>query len=85
VKILYYDCFAGISGDMNLGAMIDLGVDPEVLREELRKIEIGSYEIQVKRDQRRGIFGTKVDVILPSGEGAPAAHGHGRSRILPGS
>jgi uncharacterized protein (TIGR00299 family) protein len=77
VKILYYDCFAGISGDMNLGAMIDLGVDPEVLREELRKIEIGSYEIQVKRDQRRGIFGTKVDVILPSGEGAPAAHGHG--------
>ena len=77
MKILYYDCFAGISGDMNLGAMIDLGVDPEVLREELRKIEIGSYEIQVKRDQRRGIFGTKLDVILPSGEGAPAAHGHG--------
>ncbi len=77
MKLLYYDCFAGISGDMNLGAMIDLGVDPEVLRKELRKIEIGSYEIQVKRDQRRGIFGTKVDVILPSGEGAPAAHGHG--------
>jgi len=76
VKILYYDCFAGISGDMNLGAMIDLGVDPEVLREELRKIEIGSYEIRVERDQRRSIFGTKVDVILPSGEGAPA-HGHG--------
>jgi hypothetical protein len=77
VKILYYDCFAGISGDMNLGAMIDLGVDPEVLREELRKIEIGSYEIRVKRDHRRGIFGTKLDVILPSGEGTPAAHGHG--------
>jgi uncharacterized protein (TIGR00299 family) protein len=77
VKILYYDCFAGISGDMNLGAMIDLGVDPEYLKAELRKIEIGSYEIQVKRDQRRGIFGTKVEVILPSGDGAPAAHGHG--------
>ena len=77
MKILYYDCFAGISGDMNLGAMIDLGVDPEFLRKELRKLEIGSYEIRVKRDQRRGIFGTKVDVILPSGEGAPAAHGHG--------
>jgi pyridinium-3,5-bisthiocarboxylic acid mononucleotide nickel chelatase len=77
VKILYYDCFAGISGDMNLGAMIDLGVDAEYLKKELRKIEIGSYEIHVKRDQRRGIFGTKLDVILPSGEGAPAAHGHG--------
>ena len=77
MKILYYDCFAGISGDMNLGAMIDLGVDPKFLREELRKIEIGSYEIRVIKDQRRGIFGTKVDVILPSGEGAPAAHDHG--------
>jgi pyridinium-3,5-bisthiocarboxylic acid mononucleotide nickel chelatase len=77
VKILYYDCFAGISGDMNLGAMIDLGVDPGHLREELRKIEIGSYEIRVKRDQRRGIFGTKVDVILPSGDAADAIHGHG--------
>jgi pyridinium-3,5-bisthiocarboxylic acid mononucleotide nickel chelatase len=77
VKILYYDCFAGISGDMNLGAMIDLGVDPGYLREELRKIEIGPYEIRVKRDQRRGIFGTKVDVILPSGDAAHAIHGHG--------
>lgn len=78
MKILYYDCFAGISGDMNLGAMIDLGVDPEYLREELRKIDIGgSYRIEVQRDERRGIFGTKVDVVLPSGEGAPAAHGHG--------
>jgi pyridinium-3,5-bisthiocarboxylic acid mononucleotide nickel chelatase len=77
VKILYYDCFAGISGDMNLGAMIDLGVDPEFLREELRKIEIGSYEIRVNRDQRRGIFGTKLDVILPPGEAAPGEHGHG--------
>ena len=77
MKILFYDCFAGISGDMNLGAMIDLGVDPEYLRKELRKIEIGSYEIQVKRDQRRGIFGTKVDVILSSGEGVSSAHSHG--------
>jgi pyridinium-3,5-bisthiocarboxylic acid mononucleotide nickel chelatase len=77
VKILYYDCFAGISGDMNLGAMIDLGVDPDHLREQLRRIEIGPYEIRVARDQRRGIFGTKLDVLLPSGESAPAAHGHG--------
>ena len=87
MKILYYDCFAGISGDMNLGAMIDLGVDPEYLRAELRKIAIGSYEIRVRREERRGIFGTKLDVILPSGEGAlrHTITGTGRSRILPGS
>lgn len=77
MRVLYYDCFAGISGDMNLGAMIDLGVDPEYLREQLRKIAIGSYEIQVRREERRGIFGTKVDVILPSGGVAHSGHEHG--------
>ena len=40
MKILYYDCFAGISGDMNLGALIDLGVDPAYLRKELAKLNI---------------------------------------------
>ena len=38
MKILYYDCFSGISGDMNLGAMIDLGVDADFLRAELSKL-----------------------------------------------
>ena len=37
MKILYYDCFAGISGDMNLGAMIDLGIEAEYLKNELAK------------------------------------------------
>jgi len=63
MKILYYDCFAGISGDMNLGAMIDLGLDPEYLKNELLKLKIDTYEIKVSKDQRHGIFGTKVDVI----------------------
>lgn len=64
MKILYYDCFAGISGDMNLGAMIDLGLDPEYLKNELDRLEIDKYELQITRDQRHGIFGTKVDVIM---------------------
>jgi uncharacterized protein (TIGR00299 family) protein len=65
VKILYYDCFAGISGDMNLGAMIDLGVEEEYLIKELSKLNIDQeFEIKVKRDIRKGISGTKVDVIL---------------------
>jgi uncharacterized protein (DUF111 family) len=32
MKILYYDCFAGLLGDMHLGALIDLGVDPDFLK-----------------------------------------------------
>jgi hypothetical protein len=65
VKILYYDCFAGISGDMNLGAMLDLGVDQEYLLKELGNLPVDSYKIKVYKDRRGGITGTKVDVIVP--------------------
>lgn len=65
MRILYYDCFAGISGDMNLGAMIDLGVDADYLVNELKKLGLNNeYEIKVGRESRKGIEGTKVDVIL---------------------
>jgi len=73
VKILYYDCFSGISGDMNLGAMIDLGVPQGLLVGELKKLKINAYEIAVYRDRRRGIEGIKVDVSVPS---RSAGHGH---------
>ena len=64
MKILYYDCFSGISGDMHLGAMIDLGVDQDLLIEQLGKLNLSGYELKITRDQRKGISGTKVDVIL---------------------
>jgi len=62
MKILYYDCFSGISGDMNLGAMIDLGVSSDFLRGELEKLHLHGWEIIVEKDQRHGISGTKVTV-----------------------
>ncbi len=65
MKILYYDCFSGISGDMNLGAMLDLGVNPSYLLEELKKIRIDSYEIRIFQDKRRGISGTRFEVFIP--------------------
>jgi hypothetical protein len=37
MRILYYDCFCGISGDMNLGALLDLGVDQQYLIEECKR------------------------------------------------
>ncbi len=66
MKILYYDCFAGISGDMNLGAMLDLGVDQKYLLKELGNLPVDSYKIKVYKDKRGGITGTKFDVIVPS-------------------
>lgn len=62
MKILGYDCFSGISGDMNLGAMIDLGVDKTYLIDELNKLNLNGWELFVEKDQRHGITGTKATV-----------------------
>ncbi|EPY2278942.1 nickel pincer cofactor biosynthesis protein LarC [Clostridium sporogenes] len=76
-KILYYDCFSGISGDMNLGALIDLGVDKEYLLKELAKLNINDeFEIKINKDSRKGISGTKVDVILKNSYEHSHEHEH---------
>jgi pyridinium-3,5-bisthiocarboxylic acid mononucleotide nickel chelatase len=62
MKILYYDCFSGISGDMNLGAMIDLGVDKDFIINELNKLNLPGWELTAEKDQRHGINGTRVTV-----------------------
>jgi pyridinium-3,5-bisthiocarboxylic acid mononucleotide nickel chelatase len=62
MKIIGYDCFSGISGDMNLGAMVDLGIDKTWLIEELNKLNLPGWELVVQKDQRHGITGTKVTV-----------------------
>jgi uncharacterized protein (DUF111 family) len=64
MKILYFDCYAGISGDMTLGALLDLGVDPDRFREELAKLNLEGYRIEIKKSMKNGITGTDVDVIL---------------------
>lgn len=75
MKVLYYDCFCGISGDMNLGALLDLGVDEVHLRRELSKLNLDfEYELQVKKDNKNGISGTRVDVVLKN---AVYDHHHG--------
>lgn len=69
MKILYFDCFAGISGDMTLGALVDLGVDPNYLINELKKLPMSNeFELKIYKSQKMGITGTKVDVILYENE-----------------
>lgn len=73
MKILYFDCFSGISGDMNLGAMIDLGIEREYLIAELNKLSLTGYHIEISKEVKQGISGTKVSVHL---EHTVAAHSH---------
>ena len=77
-RILYYDCSAGISGDMHLGAMVDLGVPADYLEQELNKLGLTGWKLQFARDARKGIGGTRADVILADGShlAAPSAQPH---------
>lgn len=65
MKILYFDCFSGISGDMVIGALIDAGGDPAHLEKELKKLNMkNEYELKFSKVVKNGITGTKFDVLL---------------------
>ncbi|MDR2402406.1 MAG: nickel pincer cofactor biosynthesis protein LarC [Spirochaetaceae bacterium] len=64
MKTLHFDCFAGISGDMTLGALVDLGLDPEDLRRELEKLGLPGWKLDFRREERRGINGMRAVVDL---------------------
>jgi uncharacterized protein (TIGR00299 family) protein len=73
-RILYYDCFAGISGDMNLGALVDVGVDAAYLERELGKLNIEGFRLEVEPGMRKGISGTKVTVVVDHPENEKHRH-----------
>ncbi|MDX6711489.1 MAG: pyridinium-3,5-bisthiocarboxylic acid mononucleotide nickel chelatase [Blastocatellia bacterium] len=62
MRTLYFDCFAGISGDMILGALVDLGIEREFLEGQLSKIGISGYELEFSKVDRSGISASKVSV-----------------------
>ena len=64
MKIAYFDCFSGISGDMIIGAFIDLGLDVNFLKKELEKLNLRNYKITAKKIVKNGISATKFDVIV---------------------
>jgi len=72
MKIGYLECFAGISGDMLLGALVDAGVSAELLRSTVRALDLGA-DLHVERVNRSGIQSTKVDVLV-DGNPADAPH-----------
>ena len=66
MTILYLDCYAGISGDMCVGALLDLGVPLEHLRSELLKLALpsGSHELSTSRTERHHQDALKFDVAV---------------------
>jgi hypothetical protein len=71
-RTLYLDCFAGASGDMFIGAMLDCGLDFELLKSELGKLGVGGYELSLTRVDRSGISASKFDVHIHADR-----HNHG--------
>lgn len=64
-RTLLYDCFSGISGDMHIGAMVDIGVPVDHLRGELERLSLKSeFELQVEPETKMGIRGSKATVVL---------------------
>ena len=77
MRALVYDCSAGISGDMNLAALIDLGADRENLERELANLHVhGEWKLECRRAQQHGIRGTRIDVLTEEEGHSGSSHAH---------
>lgn len=83
MPVLYLDCFSGISGDMTVGALCDLGVKPSALEWELAKLDIGDFHMHVDRARRKNVEGLKFSIHAGATaedhchESEEDRHGHG--------
>ncbi|MFV9511583.1 LarC family nickel insertion protein [Tepidibacillus sp. LV47] len=64
MKIVYFDCFSGISGDMTLAALIDAGANRNYIENELRKLPIEPFKIEYRKVVKKGVTGLKLDVLV---------------------
>ena len=64
MKIAYFDCFAGASGDMILGALVDAGLDPDLLNRELAKLHLDHFALSFKPAVKRGLGGCQAVVNI---------------------
>lgn len=77
MKVLYFDCSSGISGNMTLGALLELCDDPDILTRELAKLHVEGYHMHITKTKKNGITGTYVDVHLTDHEHHhDTEHGH---------
>jgi len=81
MKILYFDCFAGIAGDMAVAALLELGLPMETLREGLAALPFSGYTLASSRVDRHGIAGTSFQVTLLE-EDQPHRHYSGIAAMI---
>ncbi|MDZ4858847.1 MAG: nickel pincer cofactor biosynthesis protein LarC [Candidatus Hydrogenedentes bacterium] len=74
MKTLYFDCFSGISGDMFVGALLDLGVDFASLKAALDSLDVTGYAISAKKVKKKGVMATQFTVELDPGTKQPHRH-----------
>ncbi len=63
-RLLYFDCFSGLSGDMTLGALLDLGLDPESLWQGLAQLNLTGYQATATPVKKHSLLGLKVKITL---------------------
>ena len=92
-RTLYLECYSGISGDMTVAALLDLGADQKVLEDVLESIPVQGFEIKVSRVTKSGIDACDFDVILDAEidghdhdmeylHGHDHSHTHGQKNII---
>lgn len=64
-RVIYFDCFSGISGDMILGALVDAGLDVDALRAVLQTLAVPGWDIAATRETRGWLTGTRMHVTAP--------------------
>lgn len=85
-RVLYFDCFSGIAGDMTLGALVDLGVDVDLLSAALEGLQLPNWSIKADIERRMGLRGVNVQVFVngqkegfAGSDEAVVDHGHGHT------
>lgn len=81
MKLLYFDCFAGIAGDMTLGALLELGFPIEALMEGLAALPLTGYTVASTPVERQGVAGTAFSVTLTE-EDQPHRHYDGIAALI---
>ncbi|MBI4581799.1 MAG: LarC family nickel insertion protein, partial [Planctomycetes bacterium] len=85
MRIGYFDCFSGASGDMILAACLDAGLDVEVLRSDLAGLNVPGWSLEARSVRKQGFAATQIEVCVDAGVDKPHRHLKHVREIIEGS